>query len=651
MLKKIITIWILLFAFALNAQTYTKHTVAKGETLIQIAQKYKVTPYDIYRINPDSQGGLKPNMVLLIPTTTVSKNPIATDVKTPTKPNADAKTHQVAAKETIYGIAKQYGITVDELNKKNPTIATDGLKIGQIITISGKPVTPKPTVPKAIIASGLHEVLAKETKYSIAKKYGITIEKLEKLNPEIKDGLKIGNKLIVSDDFVKKEDVIVPADTKPVVKEVVIKTPKVIDYVNYEVKSKETLYSLSRKFGIKQDDLIAANPELSNGVQEGMTIKVPSTVAIKEENNKQIIDFTKSIKQTGKKQLAILLPFNISKIQGDTINSQQQRLKKDGFLNMTLDFYSGALMAIDSARTLGVNVGVKILDSQETKTSSNVENLVSENNLQDYNAIIGPFYQSHSDKIASLLEKNNVPVISPLSKESGKSHKNMYSTMPSSDFVKNAMFDFMKEKNGNVVAVIDAKKTAIKQYISDNQKEVKIANLDEKGTFVPENLKILLVKDKINYIVMATEKTGTIVSITNTLIKSLSDFQIRLVILEPNETLDFEEITLNSLTKLKLTYPSLTGENDSDGSKIFEKNYKKKNKIFPNQYATRGFDLTFDTLLRLSQDQSFEETINDSASEQVENKFDYSKKISGGYVNKGVYILQYNSDLTISNAE
>lgn len=651
MLKKIITIWILFFAFALNAQTYTKHTVAKGETLIQIAQKYKVTPYDIYRINPDSQGGLKPNMVLLIPTTAISKNPIATDVKVPIKPNSDSKTHQVAAKETIYGIAKQYGITVEELNKKNPSIATDGLKIGQIITISGKPVIPKPVIPKTTVASGLHEVLPKETKYSVAKMYGITIEKLEKLNPEIKDGLKIGNKLIVSDEFVKKDEVIVPSVPKPVVKEVVIQTPKVTDYVNYEVKPKETLYSLSRKFGIKQDDLIAANPELSDGVQEGMSIKVPSTVAVKEEKNKQIIDFTKSIKQSTKKQLAILLPFNISKMQGDTINSQQQRLKKDGFLNMTLDFYSGALMAIDSARTLGVNVDVKILDSQETKTTSNVENLVSENNLQDYNAIIGPFYQSHSDKIASILESKNVPVISPLSKESGKFHKNLYSTMPSSEFLKNAMFDFMKEKNGNIIAIIDPKKTAIKQYISDNQKDVKIVNFDEKGVFVPENLKSLLVKDKMNYVVMATEKTGTIVAITNTLSKALSDFQIRLVILEPNETLDFEEITLNSLTKLKLTYPSLTSGNDSEGSKIFERNYKKKNKILPNQYATRGFDLTFDTLLRLAQEKTFEETVNESASEQVENKFDYSKKISGGYINKGIYILQYNSDLTITKAE
>ena len=52
------------------------------------------------------------------------------------------------------------------------------------------------------------------------------------------------------------------------------------------------------------------------------------------------------------KKLALLLPFNITKLQNDTVNTIADRLKKDKFLNMTLDFYSGAVMAIDSVATL-----------------------------------------------------------------------------------------------------------------------------------------------------------------------------------------------------------------------------------------------------------------------------------------------------------
>ena len=100
-----------------------------------------------------------------------------------------------------------------------------------------------------------------------------------------------------------------------------------------------------------------------------------------------------------------------------------------------------------------------------------------------------------------------------------------------------------------------------------------------------------------------------------------------------------------------MMYPSAINENDSDEAKRFEKAYKKKNKIFPNQYAIRGFDLTFDTMLRLSQEKSFEETILNNASEQVEGKFDYVQKASGGYSNNGVSILYYDTDLTIKRAQ
>jgi hypothetical protein len=82
----------------------------------------------------------------------------------------------------------------------------------------------------------------------------------------------------------------------------------------------------------------------------------------------------------------------------------------------------------------------------------------------------------------------------------------------------------------------------------------------------------------------------------------------------------------------------------------FERAYRKKNKVIPNQYATRGFDVTFDTMMRLAQEKAFEETL-DIATEQVESKFDYNKKVTSGYVNDGIYILYYDTDLTIKQAQ
>ena len=78
---------------------------------------------------------------------------------------------------------------------------------------------------------------------------------------------------------------------------------------------------------------------------------------------------------------------------------------------MTLDFYSGALMAIDSARVLGMNVDIKILDSQETKNTSNVATLASDQKLNTMDAVIGPFYQANVEKLAEILEPTKTPVI------------------------------------------------------------------------------------------------------------------------------------------------------------------------------------------------------------------------------------------------
>jgi hypothetical protein len=174
--------------------------------------------------------------------------------------------------------------------------------------------------------------------------------------------------------------------------------------------------------------------------------------------------------------------------------------------------------------------------------------------------------------------------------------------------------------------------------------------LSTKNSFLADSLKVHLQKGKMNYVVIASESTGMILSSTTAMLNFQKDYQIQMVIMEPNETLDFEEISLTRLTKLKLLYPSLSKPNETEEANQFDAKYKKINKIIPNEYAIRGFDVTFDTLLRLSQEKTFEETAQTTSTEQIENKFDYVENSSNGYINKGVYILFYDTDLSIKQA-
>lgn len=631
-MKYFFAIWIPILMFTNNiiSQGTITHKVQNGETINDIAKKYQVTPYDIYKLNPDAQTKLTPKSVLLIPTKVGAK--VIAAQKT-------GITHKVLPKETLFGIESKYNVSDADLKKANPFLEKDGLQINQVLVIPSK----NGTNTKAVVQEKVlyHDVLPKETKYSIAKKYGITIAELEKRNPDIIANLTVGSHLLIKGSSVKKP--VLPQ--KEAVKQVVATPEK--KYTTYEVKPKETLYSLSKMAAMNQEELVALNPELKNGVEIGMLLKVPANAMFPSvQENKVYTDLVPKTNIGERKKIALLLPFNVIRVEGDTVNSVVARLKKDKFLNMTLDFYAGALMAIDSAKVLGLPIDVQILDSEETKYGSNIAGVVSANNLQSVDAVVGPFYQNNAETTARLLAANNVPVISPLSKDAGNPVANLYQTIPSNDVLKSAMFDYMRSKKGNIVAVVDKKKESVIQYIKQNQADVKFVPLNEKGYFSAENLKGLLVSGRMNYVVMETGNTLMIKTTIAAMLSAMPNYQLQLVILEPNETLDTDEINFSNLVKLKLMYPSVIRDNISPEGAIFENKFKKINSIAPSDYAVRGFDVTFDTMMRLMQNKSFEETANAAATEQFENKFEYYKKDNAGYTNKGVYIMYYDTDLT-----
>lgn len=151
-----------------NAQEYVKHKVAKSETVTQIAKKYNVTPFDIYRLNPDAKNGVKENDLLLIPSAQAKTAAVA----------AKPRTHLVEQGETLYSIARKYDVNVKDLEKVNADAIREGLKKGQIVSIPGGTVdvhresaaVSKPVDSKMASAVDTHLVAAGETKYSIAKK-------------------------------------------------------------------------------------------------------------------------------------------------------------------------------------------------------------------------------------------------------------------------------------------------------------------------------------------------------------------------------------------------------------------------------------------------------------------------------------------------
>jgi LysM repeat protein len=636
----VIAFWLTLSLPAF-AQDYKKHTVEKGETVLSISKKYKITPYDIYRLNPDAKNGLKTNTVLLIPNNPVKPLPAGAEVKAqPTK--VTNTVHTVAAGETLFSIAKKYSVSVADLEKANAGHTAGGLKTGQelIIPVKGSGVAAQAKVAEKQLAKKqettymYHTVEAGETKFGIAKKFGMTVQLIEELNPEVKDTLPLGFRLkLAKNEVIAESKVAEPAEVaKP--------APASAGYKTYTVQPKETLYSLTKSTGLTEDQLTALNPELKDGLKEGMELKLPAGTNVAVAVTGKAGNLSATLDKDSPKKLALLLPFNMSSIEKDTVRSK--KLRTDKLLNLTLDFYAGALVAIDSARAMGLPVNVSILDAKETTKTSDVAGLKS--SLAGTDAIIGPFFQNNAESAAALFP--NAVVISPLAKEAGHTYPNLYYSIPSDEAMRTALFDYIKSKNGNVVAITDSKKASARSFIKTNYPEFRML----EGAITGDGIRALLVKGKTNYVILDTETLSNITGTLKLLDEATAEYTIQMAIPDKTDKYDHDEVSLPRLMKLKLLYPSITRDDQGAQTALFAKVFREKNGSNPTPYATRGFDITFDTLLRLFQPEGIKASMGAKTSVQVENKFIYLPQ-NGGNFNNGVFIMQYNDGLTVTEAQ
>jgi cell wall-associated NlpC family hydrolase len=213
MIFRLVFIFLFFSISVFSQENYIKHTISKGDNLTSIAKKYGVKAKDISDANPDAPKILKLNSVLLIPSANNPSVIKTKEVVTTTTPDS----HEVLAKETLWGISKQYKVTVEELKNANPSLETEGLKVGQRINIPIKnnQITKQATRENTAVVEKveiIREVQPKETKYSISKEFGITVAELEMQNPEIKTNLPIGYKLKI---LTSKEKAVAYQSTIP----------------------------------------------------------------------------------------------------------------------------------------------------------------------------------------------------------------------------------------------------------------------------------------------------------------------------------------------------------------------------------------------------------------------------------------------------
>ena len=263
-------------------------------------------------------------------------------------------------------------------------------------------------------ATAKHEIQSGETLYSIARTYNITVARLQELNPGLQpDYIMAGQKINVPAKAVQQgvvsnqqgatsQGASLPVQAIP--QSDILNRPKYKK--THEVQKKETIYSISRQYGITEDKLIDANPQLKNGkLKKGAVINIPYTAEEDAQYQqalkaKQEAEEKARVKMYDAINVAVILPFSAS---SESVSTEAQKMA---------NLYQGFLLAVDSMKQRGCSVNIYAYDETKSVTS-----VLQKKEMKSMQLIIGPMRQQNLNAVAKFAHENGIVHVVPMAND------------------------------------------------------------------------------------------------------------------------------------------------------------------------------------------------------------------------------------------
>ena len=518
-----------------------------------------------------------------------------------------------------------------------------------------------------------------ETIKGIAKRLGIKTKDLLILNPDI--GRKpVPETLIIipNNEYQQIEKTAIPVENNNsiiVSEEIPDKEEEIInDFILHKVQKGDTFYNLTRAYNVSKDQLNQLNPSIDSlGLQLDMLLKIKPI-----EDEDLLVLYRDTIQENAVVKLAMMLPFRA--IEYDTIDAKDI-FKTNRLVNITTDIYLGASVAIDSLKKLGIDIELSVFDTGRKDTK--LDSILAVTDFDNIDAIIGPLY---SEEVPKVSNRSGIPVVFPVySKNQTRfSSSKIIKTFADREVHQKALIDHVLANyaNENILIIGDSSATSIRNSDLIKSKLLQHDSINEALIIYPNQGYIrkdyvinALKPDVGNWVILATDKRVISSDVINSLIslpveepeeeedeedekndKESDEPEMQIL---PEDTVikvfgifkssQFDKIDNNKLAKLGFTYTSDTfTDKNSPEIQLFHSQYLKKNYAYPSYYATKGFDILFDIGIRLASGKKLKETFKDGISFRLESKFEYSKSLFNTSSNKGIYIIEYNPDLTLT---
>ncbi len=582
--------------------------------------------------------------------------------------------HTVSKGQTLYSIARMYEVSVNDIIALNPECAQK-LAIGYKLKIAQKN---KATTTAATDNKRYHTIQAGETLYRLSQKYGITPQEICAANP----GLSISN-------FRTGEVILIPASQKakqpaateqPAKVEETKSTTTADIRTTHKVEKGETVYSISRRYGITEEELIAANPQIKkNKLKRKSIIAIPYSqkeIAQKAEQEQKKIEKEQSNAEIFRKieeeeeknntsigdalKVAVVLPFML-----DTYSPTEQ--------SRMVEYYEGFLMAVERLKQYGYSFEINTYDSG--KESNSLAPLLESGKLDNCNIIFGALHAKHNKELAQFAQKKEIPLVIPFTSKEDEIFRNpmvyVVNTMQSY-FFSEVIDHFSRKFAGTNVIFIenDNNGNNKKEFVSTLKKSLVKNNHAHTSLSMehfigqePDYASIkAAMKENCKNIFIPTSGSETTLS---TLLSSMLVMKNDTVNNLPDFTLfgypEWQIYANNMQSKMyevgTYFYTSIFSHASFAETTRFQQNYIQwyshmYQNIYP-RYSMLGYDTGYYFLLAASKyGKNMGDNINKVSFTPIQTGFKFERVNNwGGFVNKKIYFVHYTPEYKVEKID
>ncbi len=565
--------------------------------------------------------------------------------------------HTVVAGQTLSSLARLYEVDNATLLKHNPA-AADGLKVDQTIKIpvsvkSGKSGKTAATADrKARKTFTIHRVAKGETLYAIARRYEISVPILLEDNPSADPSrLSIGQELRIRKKAVGK------ADDQQTLREMDHYADRMTDaaadgYIYRVVQPKETVYSLSRQYGMTEADFIALNDLENKSLQAGAIVKVPDPqkqIDPPAEEEPQpalppVIDepVFRAVSPSEPLEVALLLP-----VAAETRLPANTRF---------LDFYQGFLLGLQEVKQRGHSVNVTLYNT--ARDSLKIARIIASDEFRRAQLVVGPVYEEELQQVVAYAQTHEIPVVTPLAEIASVHSPVLFQMAPATSHKFDKLVDLLGEDR-HVTVIRPAKvdkdfETELLPLLSNKSyTEHKYSYHLGAENAAANDLSPLITRHPKNLFIVTASEELDVDRILASLASAAANILARtgaapdFVVLGSPKWSHFRSVDRSTFFKNRVVMLTSYAKHWAEATEAFDRRYIGAFGQLPSMYSCRGYDAAVIFCEGMFDDIQY--NMDGRRYAPLQTVYSFERSAAGTWVNREWMRLDYNKDFTVTH--